>query len=78
MAFSHQAQDRSELWITDNGSSHRYTDDGLGYDLVQIRLGKDKVTIGNMKEMRVLDVGGLNLRLHQGTRDFDVTLQNVL
>lgn len=46
-------------------------------DLVPIPLGKEKVVIGNRKELRVLAVYRLNIRLHHATTDFDVTLQHV-
>lgn len=47
------------------------------YYVVPIPVRKEKVAIGNKKELRVISVGRLNLRPHQETKHVDVTLRCV-
>ena len=67
-----------EMRISDNGSTHHYTEDATGiYDCLPIPVGSEHVLIGDKKELPVIAVGRLNLRTQQdGKPDFDAHLTN--
>ena len=63
--------------VSDNGATNHITNDSRHVcDWVEIPPGKEKVLIGDGREMRVLDVGILNLKMHSKT-DFNVRLNEV-
>ena len=60
--------------MSENGASNNITSDPTNvYDLEGIPPGKEKVLIGDGKEMREMGVGSFNLTMHS-TTDFDVNL----
>ena len=62
------------MWVSDNGATNHVTSDPrFVYDSVEIPPGQDKVLIGDEKEMNVIGIRSLNLKLHSKT-DFNEKL----
>ena len=65
------------MWLSDDGATNHVTSDPwFVYDWVEIPPGKEKVSIGDEKEMNEIGIGSLNLKLHSKTGS-NVTLLRV-
>lgn len=57
-----------EFWVSDNGVANPITNDSRNvHDWVGIPPGKERLLIGNGKEMRVTGAGSLSLKVHSNT-----------